>query len=299
MKLSLSTVLVLAGVTVVSVSAGAAGSASPAPSTSQVVPAAPGSALLPALFVSAVKHQGVYASGALSMEVTLTNRSKVAVTQVHVEQMRAVVGANTKTSLFSVVDVPADGSVKVTFNDPDGLDSGCVDKEYTLLLGGAGSIDTRPRSVHAHPTCTFSGKIANPFWQMTPDHAEAEKNGKAYVDTIHFTGENTKIESALTCGKAVHVEGFVNNQTKKNGNNVFFTLTAPDGKTSAASVGPLAIASGQAKTFSMMNGFTGHAGVHAFKVVDVNASLGAGGVVNQGLTMTVSRSCTVDMVLEK
>jgi hypothetical protein len=265
------------------------GSAALAPGSVHAdVTLAPVVSALPAVYVASVKYPaGAYANGPLPMAIVLHNRSHATVTQVRVEQSRSVKNGAAVAQVQTVVDVPADGSVAVRLIDPDGFDPTGADKTYAILLGGAGGIDTTPRSVEAHPTCAYSATVDDPFRLAKADLRRDVEGHYVYVDDL-------KVMGPLTHGAAFTVRGTLTNHSLKPTSTTANLYADSMKTTSLGAIGPFAVPVRQAWTITLTTRADWTLGSHPFRLQDTNNEK----VYNQGLAVVVARSCQVAMSLK-
>jgi hypothetical protein len=268
--------------------------------------------VLPAVYLSAVKHvappvrvQGVqavmnrvptsYSTGPLGVELTLSNRSAAPVSQVKVSlTYPAKAGGN--LTVEGVLDVPANGTATTTLVEPDGVLQSCSDKKYTAKLDGTGSIDALIRHITVHPNCSNKGTLQNPWLKTTsPDNVSSAKEKTAWVDELHFQGGLLKFEEALVCHQVFNIEAQAGNRTTKTADGMGFTGHTPDGTLVANSV--FKLKSNQVLPITVSGSYIGEVGTATFKLTEAYPNLGSA-IVNQGITLEISRSCAVAMTLE-
>lgn len=226
----------------------------------------------------------IYTGGAVAVLVTVDNPAAWPVDNVTVK-------LNYGTGVVEqVISLPAQSSKQVPFVDPVGFLSTCAPRDYTLSLAGDLAITT-PRTGRITPTCTYASKVVDPWDKAVPDRVVEEQSDHAF-----FT--NATIPSPPTCTKGLTINGVISNRSKKASPSLVVQAHAGN-VTKAQTPTAFPLAAGEGKKITLLP--YGPAGDPTGKldvtVIDWTKSLG-GWLLNQGMTVETTRSCTLAFKLE-
>lgn len=226
----------------------------------------------------------IYTGGALAVMVTVDNPAAWPVDNVTVK-------FNYGTGVLEqVISLPAQSSKQVPFVDPAGFQSTCAPRDYTLSLAGDLAITT-PRTGRITPTCTYASRVVDPWDKAVPDRVVEEQSGHAF-----FT--NATIASPPTCTKGVTINGVIANKSKKASPSLLVQARAGNvSKAQSPAAFPLGAGEWQKITVPPYGPPGDPTGKLDVSVVDWTKSLG-GWLINQGMTVETTRTCTLAFKLE-
>lgn len=224
---------------------------------------------------------GSYAGGPLSVEVAVENTGATAVTAI---QVHLAVGIS---MLEQTVDIPAKTTKQIVFNDANGTDSGCSPHPYLLKLTGAAA-DPHEHHAKITPTCVFTTKVTDPWNLAEPDRVvDAKKN--------HVFATGVVVESGPTCASGLKLKAHVANASSKAGTSLI--LSARANQLTVAQSIAFALPAGGGKDVDASGAAVGVPEKIDLTLFDPTNNLTAS-IVNQGVSVTTTRACTLVATLE-